>query len=178
MRRKVESNSLALADWQSFLRINDNKSELFHYLSNQLVEENALNNLVFAFDNVCKTTCSTNDMSLLYPTNHEEATSRLFLHVKDLARQGSQKIAIRAVDADVLVLAVSLYYDIQHKVNKLRVVSISFGVRKDRWFFPVHEMFKELGSDKSIALRFFHSFSGCDQTSFMSYVSKTSAWNL
>ena len=58
-------------------------------------------------------------MSLLYPTNHEEANSRLFLHVKDLARQSSQKIAIRTVDADVLVLAVSLYYEMRHKVKKL-----------------------------------------------------------
>ena len=44
-------------------------------------------------------------MSLLYPTNHKEGDTRLFMCVKDLARQGFQKIAIRTVDIDVLVLA-------------------------------------------------------------------------
>lgn len=34
-------------------------------------------------------------MSLLYPTNHEETETRLFLHVRDLARQSFQKTAIR-----------------------------------------------------------------------------------
>ena len=58
-------------------------------------------------------------MSLLYPINHKEGDTRLFMRVKDLARQGFQKIAIRTVDIDVLVLAVSLCHDLQDKDNTL-----------------------------------------------------------
>lgn len=68
-----------------------------------------------------------------FTTNHEEADTRLFLHVKDLARQDFQKIAIGTVSIYVLVLAASLYQDIQDKVNKLWV---DFGVGEDRCFFP------------------------------------------
>ena len=69
-----------------------------------------------------------------FTTNHEEeADTRLFLHVKDLALQGFQKIAVRTAGIYVLVLAASLYQDIQDKVNKLWV---DFGVGKDRCFFP------------------------------------------
>ena len=70
-------------------------------------------------------------MSLLYPRNHEEADTRVFLHVKGLPQQVFQKIAVRTVDANFPVLAASLYHDVQDKVNKLWV---DFGLSKDRWF--------------------------------------------
>lgn len=73
VRRK--DDFIASTDWQSFLRITDNKSGFFRYLSNQLVKEKVLH-FVCAFNDMCRKTCSTNDMSVLYPTNHEKTNSK------------------------------------------------------------------------------------------------------
>ena len=44
-------------------------------------------------------------MSLLYPRNHEEADTMVFLHVKGLPQQVFQKIAVRTVDANFPVFS-------------------------------------------------------------------------
>ena len=48
------------------------------------------------------------DMVLLAPCSHEEADSRMLLHVSHAANHGHHKILIKTVDTDVLVLAVSV----------------------------------------------------------------------
>ena len=55
---------------------------------------------------------------------------------------------------------------------------IDFGVGRNRRFYPVHSLYHQLGQDKAKSLRFFHSFTGCDQVSFMAHVTKTSALKL
>ena len=59
-------------------------------------------------------------------------------------------------------MAQTVLYISTDKFDKLWV---DFSINKDRRFFPVHVMCKELGSDKSITLRFFHRFTGCNQRS-------------
>ena len=72
---------------------------------------------------------------LLSPTDHEEADTRLFLHVKDMARKGFSSVMIRTVDTDVLLLSISLYDDLD-----LDQLWIDFGSGKQRCFLPIHEM--------------------------------------
>ena len=50
------------------------------------------------------------DFSNLMPCNHEEADSRIFLHMSDIAESGLRRVAIHTVDTDVVVLATSLFY--------------------------------------------------------------------
>ncbi len=47
------------------------------------------------------------DIDGLAPCSHEEADTRILLHVQDAARQGYSKVLIRTVDTDVIVLAVT-----------------------------------------------------------------------
>ena len=48
------------------------------------------------------------DLALLAPCSHEEANSRMLLHVSHAANHGHHKILIKTVDTDVVVLAVSV----------------------------------------------------------------------
>ena len=52
--------------------------------------------------------CSeTTNVEWLSPCTHEEADTRMLLHDEDGIKQGRQKIVIRTVDTDVVILAVS-----------------------------------------------------------------------
>ena len=46
------------------------------------------------------------DVEYLQPCSHEEADTRILLHVAHCARQGLRKSLIRTVDTDVVVLAI------------------------------------------------------------------------
>ena len=49
----------------------------------------------------------TNDTGNLASCDHEEADTRMFVHVADAIRKCYKKILIRSVDTDVVVLAVA-----------------------------------------------------------------------
>ena len=82
---------------------------------------------------------------------------------------------LKTVDTDVVTLAISLFNEMGDGLDELW---IDFGVGRNRRFYPVHSLYHQLGQDKAKALRFFHSFTGCDQVSFMAHVTKTSALKL
>ena len=56
----------------------------------------------------------------------EEADTRIFLHTKNIVQCGKDKVMIRTVDTDVVVLAVSNFYDINP-----RELWIAFGTGKN-----------------------------------------------
>ena len=176
IRRKVLDDSIAPSNWHGFLRLDQNKSELFSYLSKEILlctDDEIVVTCAYA------TNCITNDgqmvSSFISPCNHEEADTRVFLHVNDMSLQGYTKIIVRTVDTDVLVIAVSVFARLQGQLEELW---IDFGTGKHRRFVPIHIVFGNLGQSKALALPFFHAFTGCDQVSYLSQVSKGSAWKV
>ena len=65
--------------------------------------------MICAYDDTCISSSNELDLSSLTPCNHEEADTRVFLHVKDMTQQGYTKMVIQKVDTNVLVLVVSVY---------------------------------------------------------------------
>ena len=61
------------------------------------------------------TTCGENvlcthknqDVSAMAPCTHEEADTRIFVHLTDAVTRGQDRIIVRTVGTDVVVLAVS-----------------------------------------------------------------------
>ena len=68
----------------NFLRSDDNEDELFLFLGKE---------------------CQNTDG--LQPCSHEEADTRMLLHVKDAMNCGLKSVTIRTVGTDVVVLAVA-----------------------------------------------------------------------
>jgi len=116
--------------------------------------------------------CSqTNDFDPLAPCTHEEADTRLLLHVHNAVKAGYKRIAIRTVDTDVLVIAVSCWHSLQ-----CVELWLAFGTGKHFRFIPVHEIANALGPRKSRALPAFHALTGCDTTSAFHGKGKKTAW--
>ena len=87
------------------------------------------------------------DFSALMPCSHEEADTRICVHVNDIANKGSSKVMIFTVDTDVVVLAVSLYNEID-----LQELWVAFGKNNSRKFIPAHTVAASLGPFKSHVL--------------------------
>ena len=171
IRRRVHPNN-SIPNWESFLRVDQNKKELFAYMAELAITIRADDKLVIATkgeDILCN---KRQDGSNLSPCTHEEADTRLLLHAADCSRNGYSKVMIRTVDTDVLVIAVTLFEKLH-----LQELWISFGKGNTHRFIPAHEISNVLGPQKSAALSFFHAFTGCDQTSAFVGRGKNTAWN-
>ena len=111
------------------------------------------------------------DTSGLESCNHEEADTRIFLHMQDgIERQGLNRVVIHTVDTDVVVLRISAVS--QRDALKL---FIAFGTQKNFRYINVNDLAIFLGDEKSKVLPTFHAFTGCDTISFFAGRGKKSA---
>ena len=92
------------------------------------------------------------DTSHLAPCDHEEADTRMILHLADAVKEGFRKTLLRTVDTDVVVLAVA-------GATKLNIdeleLWVAFGTAKKFRYIPAHEIAVSLGPDMSQALPIF-----------------------
>lgn len=105
-RTRVDGKNKIPTNWTGFLRVDDNTTELFHFLARNLVEMLTAKQVV--------STCGPNVLSShpqetdkIVPCTHEEADTRMLLHAADAAREGFKKITLWTVDTDVVVLAIA-----------------------------------------------------------------------
>ena len=101
------------------------------------------------------------DVFGLAPCSHEEANTRILLHLEDAVRHGNTRVSICTVDTDFIVLAVASAQRLS-----LSELWIAFGTGKYFRFLACHEMVRALGPYRYIALPLFHAFTGCDIASF------------
>uniref|UniRef100_H3ADC0 Uncharacterized protein n=1 Tax=Latimeria chalumnae TaxID=7897 RepID=H3ADC0_LATCH len=107
------------------------------------------------------------DVSDLSPCTHEEADTRLLLHVADCGEQGHRRIMLRTVGTDVIVLAVSM-----HPQLNVSEPWVAFGGQ----VYTCTDISQSIGPEKSRTFPVFNAFSGCDQTSFLNGKDKRTAW--
>lgn len=172
LRRRVSAKTTLPTNWQSFLRSDQNKTELFHFLAASVSNVHLEGvEVVSTYDDDVISSAPI-DKEGIAPCNHEEADSRIFVHVKHAVARGYRRIMIRTVDTDVVVLAVA-------NVRKLRAEELwlAFGVGKHLRYLPVHSIASALPDEKCEALTFFHAVTGCDTVSYMSGRGKKTAWN-
>lgn len=110
------------------------------------------------------------DVAQLQPCNHEEADSCIMLYLAHASKQGHHKAYVRTVDNDVVVVAVSLFQQLQ-----LQELWIGLGCGKSYKDIPVHKIQVQLGPQKSLMLGLFHALSGCNTTSQMLGIGKKTA---
>ena len=172
IRRRVRLDTRIPRNWTAFLRVDENKEELFLYLAEQLttietdhgeVVSTKYESVVFNNDR--------SDSADLSPCTHEEADTRLLLHGADAARRGYTKVMVRTVDTDFVVIAVT-----EFQYLSLSELWIEFGVGKHLKYLPAHDISRTIGEEKSQALLAFHAFTGCDQTSSFTHYGKKTTW--
>jgi len=178
MRRRVNAESRVPKQWHNFLREDENKAELFHYLAEYVIADVAktavdegkqvISTKGVEFLNVL----TDANIHELAPCSHEEADTRILLHVEHAGRHGLKRVMIRTMDTDVLVLAIGTYSKLS-----LEELWVSFGTGKCLKYFSVHTIATRLGDDRARALPGFHAFTGCDQTSSIAGKGKKTAWD-
>ena len=90
------------------------------------------------------------DKRNLTPCSHEEADTRLLLHVSDAVQKGCKKVTIRTVDTDVVALAVAMFRKI-----KPDEMWIALGNGANLRYIGVHEIANKLDSSTCAALPMF-----------------------
>ena len=173
LRRKVEMSTPIPSKWHDFLKIDTNKTELFRLISETLTSTVTDKELVATIDNhvISNTTTDTTGIA---PCNHEEADTRIIVHLADVVRKGFSKVKIRTVDTDVVVLAIAAIPRLPEGTE----VWLAFGTGKDFRYIPAHMISTCLGPVKSVSLPVFHSFTGCDTVSHFAKIGKKTAWKI
>ena len=148
IRRKVVGSGITPKSWNNFQRVSENKTELFSFLAERIASLNPSKSVcVTQGENVL---CNNNiDLSGLCPCNHEEADTRLFVHLKHAAIQVLKTSLVVSTDTDVVVLAISMFAKLE--IDKLWIV---FGKGKDLRWIPIHEISNALGP-RALGLPFF-----------------------
>ena len=171
VRNRVTANATTPGNWQSFLRSDANKSELFTFLAEHLQSLNIEGKVLVSSCNEDAISSTPIDKAGIAPCNQEEADTRIFLHVAPAAKQGLTRAMVRTVDTDVIVLAVAS----MQKMQNLSELWMAFGTGKNFRFIPCHTIASSLGEESCKALPFFHAFTGCDTVSAFSGVGKKTA---
>ncbi len=172
-RRRVTATAPMPKNWQDFLRVDANKADLFHYLSSCCVDwvnDGCKELLVTVDSNVLVFPARTIDS--IAPCSHEEADTRLFIHVADAVRKGHTKLLIRTVDTDVIALAVSVV----HRLD-LQELWIEFGTGKNHRYISINDISNAIGALKSSSIPFVHALTGCDTVSSFLGHGKKGAWD-
>ena len=168
---KVRGSVPIPSNWTQFLRVDENKEQLFLFLATQIPLIHS-NKVVISTHG--KSVVSNQDINMDYlsPCDHEEADSKMFIHLADAVKQGHERVTIKTVDTDVVILAVSA-------VSKLNIheLWVAFGSGGHLRYVPAHVMAMPLGPEKAQALPLFHALTGCDTVSSFANRGKKSAWD-
>ncbi len=87
VHRRVEQSSVIPGKWEEFLRIDANKVELLSFLATHLLSLDTEKELVTTHHT--EVLCNhLQDISGMSPCTHEEADTRIILHLEDVVKKG------------------------------------------------------------------------------------------
>jgi hypothetical protein len=172
-RKRVAPSNLMPKNWKDFLRVNENKTELFFFLSHEIVHISLTEGKELYATDGSEVLCAPGDSCLthLAPCSHEEADTRMLLHVADAVQKGCRKVTIRTVDTDVVVLAVASFSKIAPDE-----LWVAFGVGSSFRYIPIHEVVAAMNPTNCLTLPVMHAFTGCDTVSAFAGRGKKTAW--
>ena len=177
---KIYSDSMPIPkQWGKYISNPRNKENLADFLCCALCKRftQSLNPqqkvfLAGGFKDGMKTVSCTQGHCEIVPllrSDHEEADTRLLLQSKH-ASQTHSRIVIQSPDTDVAVLSITYFEDLQCQELWFRT-----GVKDRLRFIPIHRLQSSLGQHLCKALPAFHALTGCDSTSALQGIGKTTA---
>lgn len=167
VRQHVQGDYKLPSNWKEFLHVDKNKEELFEFLAVCLSSMDSKKQVLTTFGEQVKSTQPCVNLQSIAPCTHEEADTRMLLHVAHAVECGYKKIMLRTVDTDVLVLAVYTLRKLQnlHPLNQAIELWVSFGTGKSHRNIPAHDITNSLSPEAALSLPAFHAITGCDTVS-------------
>ena len=151
MRPKVVDSNRLPGKWQDFLKDSNNKRELFAFLSEKVATANFQEGkaVVITSD---KTVISRGGEVPDMPLNdHEEADTKIVLHLMNALKGGSSTCLVRTVDTDVVVILTGKLSKLQ-SICPTASIWVAFGTGKHFTYYHINRIASVLGKDKSTAL--------------------------
>ena len=107
--------------------------------------------------------------------NHEEADTRIIIHLIHALGEGAESLLVRTVDTDVVVILIGkLRYLLA--CNQRVKIWVAFEMGRHYSLININRIYSSLGVSKSLALPVFHAFTGSDCTSQFCGIGKPTAW--
>ncbi|CAB3981604.1 Hypothetical predicted protein, partial [Paramuricea clavata] len=174
VRRKVSGQTRLPGNWMDFLHDSTNKKELFAFLTTKVEQFNCPASTAM-YVTSGQSVLSISSGSPMQSCNHEEADTRVVVHILHALEHGERTVLVRTVDTDVVVILVGTFHNLA-AVQPLLDIWVAFGTGKNYRFYSINAICASLGEPRSRALPVFHAFSGCDTTSAFNGKGKKSAW--
>ena len=159
IRRSVTGTSKTPINLRSFLRDDDNKTELFQFLADRICQTQTTSTIIVKKEGCV--ICNDNHKSLeaVSPCLHEEADTRIFVHARDAAIEGSKALVIKANDTDTVAIAVSVVPQLQE--IGIETLWTAFGHGVGMTWIPTHELLNVIGPARGTGIMYFHAFTEC-----------------
>ena len=117
-----------------FLRDPNNKNELFAFLISKIGQ------FVFPPNKAVYVTSGQSVISTrpdMMNCNHEEADTRIIVHVLHALHQGMRSIKVRTVDTDVIVILIGTFFELS-QTQPLVDCWVAFGMSKNYRFYSIN----------------------------------------
>ena len=137
-------NDTPIGKFKDFMRVGDNKKELFNMIADTIPSIQS-NTLLIATKNEHVVSNRDVNSSRLEMCNHKEADSRMFVHVYDASFNGYEKFKVVTVDTDVIMIAIG----VDHLLSASEL-SVEFGTGGDQCWYPIHIYMQIYGGKKSV----------------------------
>ena len=173
-RKKITGTASIPHPWQNFLCNSKNKEALFSFISTKLADTHSPEGKTM-YVTKQETVFSIGIDEIMENSNHEEADTRMIVHLFHALKCGCKLVQIRTVDTDVIVILLGMFHLI--KDNHLNAdIYVGFGFGKDLAHYHVNGTYAAIGEERSRALPLFHALTGCDTTSAVANKGKVTAW--
>ena len=158
------------SNWQVFLRIDENKTELYESLAEHSMTVGNGKQVISTQGKSLVCSQHRENIADLSPCEQEEADTRILLHTQHVTKRGYNRVIIvRTVDTDIVVLSWS------------RQMPQSYGLRLELGkvirYLSTHSISHALGKEKSRSLPRFHAFTGCHPTSSFTGKGRKAVWS-
>ena len=107
--------------------------------------------------------------------NHEEADTRIVVHIIHALQQGMKTVKVRTADTDVIAILVGTFFDLK-LTHPCVDIWVAFGTGKSFKYLNINAISSHIGEAKARALPMFHALTGCDTTSAFKGRGKKTAW--
>ena len=175
VQRKVSGQAKLPGNWVDFLRDPSNKTELFSFLTSKVAKSNFPPNKAVYVTSGESVISVGQTSSVMADCNHEEADTRVVVHILHTLEHGIKTIVVHTVDGNVIVILTGVFFELIAN-NLLADIWVAFGTGKNFRLYSINAICTYLGKERTPALPIFHALTGCDTTSAFRGKGKKSAW--
>ena len=130
------------SNWETFLKLEQNKAKLSQFFAERIGSvATEGKQLCTTVENNSVCAAHINNIHDLVPYDYQEANTRIILHSLHCPKQVYDRVNIKPVDTDFVVLAVAAF----HSIPMLKELRIDFGVNKHHRYILAHGIANVLG---------------------------------